>query len=238
MPCRQYPLRLCHTHKMTLDLRSMFHTWVTVLTKPGEQFFEAERLKQSATLSTALIWMVLAGAVVILLELLQAQLYPSSPESMLPSEVRSPSEFLAILNSIPQRSTTQILTGIVTTPVSFIVSVAIQHLVASLLGSDRIRLEPSGETRSVKFGRYAYLNATFGAPFAIAMALVSLVPFLICLAVFILSIYQLVLAYFATRVEYVLPRGRAIFVILIGPLIVGGGTALVGGTMYNFGFFG
>ena len=223
---------------MTLDLRSMFHTWVTVLTKPGEQFFEAERLKQSATLSTALIWMVLAGAVVVLLELLQAQLYPPTPESLLPAEVRSPSEFLATMNSIPQRSTTQILTGIMTTPVIFIISVGIQHLVATLLGSDRIRLEPSGETRSGKFGRYAYLNATFGAPFAIAMALVSLVPFLICLAVSILAIYQWVLAYYATRVEYGLHRGRAIVVILVGSLIAGGVTALAGGMLYSSSFTG
>ncbi len=216
----------------------MFHTWVTVLTKPGEQFFEAERLKQSATLTTALVWMVLAGAVVVLLELLQAQLYPSSPESLLPAEVRSPSEFLATMNSIPQKSTTQILTGIVTTPVIFIISVGIQHLAASLLGTDRIRLEASGETRSEKFGRYAYLNATFGAPLAIAMALVSLVPYLICLAVLILSIYQLVLAYFATRAEYGLPRGRAIVVILVGSLIAGGVTALAGGLLYSSSFTG
>ncbi len=142
------------------------------------------------------------------------------------------------MNSIPQRSTTQILTGIVATPVTFVISVGIQHLVASLLGSDRIRLKPSGETRSGKFGRYAYLYATIGAPSAIAMALVSLVPFLICLAFFILSIYELVLSYSATRIEYGMPRGQAIFVILVGQLIVGGGNALVGGMMYDFGFPG
>ena len=223
---------------MTLDLRSMFHTWVTVLTKPGEQVFEAERLKQSATLTTALIWMVLAGAVVVLLELLQAQLFPSSPESISPSEGLLASEILGAMASIPQRSTTQILTGIVTTPVIWIISVGIQHLVASVLGSDHIRLEPSGETRSGKFGRYAYLNATFGAPLAIAMALVILVPSLICLAVLFLSIYQLVLAYFATRAEYGLPRGRAIVVILVGSLIAGGVTALVGGMLYSSSFTG
>ena len=69
---------------------------------------------------------------------------------------------------------------------------------------DRIRLEPSGEKRYGKFGRYAYLNATstFLAPLSIIVFLLSLAPILNCLTSLILGIYQTVLAYYAMRAEY------------------------------------
>ena len=122
----------------------MFHTWVTVLTRPGQQVFEAERLKPSATLATALIWTVLAGAITVLFELLHAQLYPSPLWSMWPFLGSMSSEFRAAMDAIPQRSLAQTLSGIITAPVILIISVGIQHLIASASGSDRIRLEPTG----------------------------------------------------------------------------------------------
>ena len=222
---------------MTLDLRSIFHTWLTVLTRPGQQVFEAERLKPSATLATALIWTVLAGAITVLFELLHAQLYPSPLWSMWPFLGSMSSEFRAAMDAIPQRSLAQTLSGIITAPVILIISVGIQHLIASASGSDRIRLEPTGEIRSGKFGRYAYLNATFGAPLSIITSLLSLVPILNCLIVLALAIYQFVLTYFATRAEYGLSRGRAIVVVLAGPILVGGGAGLLGGVVYNTGIF-
>ena len=100
---------------------------------------------------------------------------------------------------------------------------------------DRIRLEPSGEKRFGKFGRYAYLNATFGAPLSIIASLLSLAPFLNCLTSLILGIYQIVLAYYATRAEYRLSRGRVILVILVGPILVGGGWGVLSGILYSSG---
>ncbi|MDE0199542.1 MAG: YIP1 family protein [Caldilineaceae bacterium] len=220
---------------MTIDLRSMFQTWVKVLTKPGVDVFEAERLKPSATLATALVWIVLAGAVTTLLELLHARLYPSFSMNMWPFSSLMPSEFLAAWKEMPARSQIQILSGVLTAPIVFIISVGIQHLIASQLGMDRIRLEPSGEKRLGRFGRYAYLNATFGAPLSIITLLLDFVPLLNCIASLILAIYQFVLAYFATRAEYRLPRGRVIFVILVGPIFVGGGCGLLSGVLYNSG---
>lgn len=213
----------------------MFQTWVTVLTRPGTDVFEAERLKPSATLSTALVWIVLAGAVTTLLALLHAQLFPSFSMSMWPFSSLMPSEFLAAWEEIPARTPVQILTDVLTAPVVFIISVGIQHLIASQLGMDRIRLEPSGEKRFGKFGRYAYLNATFGAPLSIIASLLSLAPFLNCLTSLILGIYQIVLAYYATRAEYRLSRGRVILVILVGPILVGGGWGILSGILYSSG---
>lgn len=220
---------------MAIDLRAMFQTWVAVLTRPGVDVFEAERLKPSATLSTALVWTVLAGAVTTLLALLHAQLYPSFSMSMWPFSSLMPSEFLAAWEEIPARTRVQILSDVFTAPVVFIISVGIQHLIASQLGMDRIRLEPSGEKRFGKFGRYAYLNATFGAPLSIIASLLNLVPLFNCLTALILGIYQIVLVYYATRAEYRLPRGRVIFVILVGPILVGGGWGVLSGILYDSG---
>lgn len=222
---------------MKLDIRLMFQTWVNVLTKPGQEVFEAERLKPSATLTTALVWIVLAGAIATLLELLRVQFYPSPLWSTWPIPSPTSPEFRAAMEAIPVRSQTQILAGLVTTPFLFIISVGIQHLIASSWGSDRIRLEPSGEIRKGNFGRYAFLIATFEAPLAIIISLLSFVSFLIFLTILILGIYQLVLSYFAARAEYGLSRGRAIVVGLVGPLLVGGGIGLLGGVFINIGLF-
>lgn len=220
---------------MTIDLRSMFQTWVKVLTNPGAGVFEAERLKPSATLTTAIIWMVLAGAATTLLDLFHSQLYSSPLGSMWPLSGQMSSEFFAAMEEVQDRSQLQILSDFVTAPVIFIISVGVQHLIASQLGMDRIRLEPSGENRFAKFGRYAYLNATFTAPVSIVSSLLSFVPLLNCLIIPVLAIYSVVLAYFATRVEYELSRGRAIVVIFVATLIIGGGVALLGGAVYGIG---
>lgn len=49
---------------------SMLKTWKNVITKPGEQTFAAERSKPSATLKTALAWILLAGVIAALLDIL------------------------------------------------------------------------------------------------------------------------------------------------------------------------
>ena len=56
-----------------MDFSSIFQTWVNVLTKPGEEVFAAEREKDSATLKTALVWMILASVIAALLGTLQAR---------------------------------------------------------------------------------------------------------------------------------------------------------------------
>lgn len=173
---------------MAIDLRTMLLTWVLVTTRPGNDVFEAERLKPSATLTTALLWIVLAGVVTALLELLHAQLYPSPFGSTLPFAGHMSSEFLAAMAVVPGRSPFQILTGIFTAPVIFIIS-----------------------------------------------SILSLFPLLNCLSIPILAIYQLVLTYFATRVEYRLNRDRAFVVIVVAKLFVGVGVTFLGGALYGMG---
>ena len=220
---------------MTIVFRTIFQTWVHVLTRPGIDVFKSERLKPSATLTVALLWIALAATVTALLQLLHAQLFPFLPVSIWPYSVFVSSEIRAGLEEVPHGSPIQTLSGIVTTPVGFIIIVGVQHLIASQLGMDRIRLEPPGEKRLAKFGRYAYLNAAFSAPLSILTSLFSFVPLLFSFIYFIVGIYQMVLAYFATKAEYGLSRGRVIVVILAGPLIAGGGTGLLSVVTYFLG---
>jgi hypothetical protein len=71
-----------------------------------------------------------------------------------------------------------------------------------------------------EFGNYAYLNAVFQAPLSIVQAVVSLVPFLGGCVSLILTIYGLVLAYYATKVGHNLTSGKAIAVVIIPIIIV------------------
>lgn len=59
---------------MRTILISMLKTWVHVLTKPSEQTFDAERSKSSATVSTALAWILLASVMAALLSILRTTL--------------------------------------------------------------------------------------------------------------------------------------------------------------------
>ena len=46
-----------------MDFSAMFHTWINVLTKPGEATLADELGQPQAKLSTAVIWVVIAGAI-------------------------------------------------------------------------------------------------------------------------------------------------------------------------------
>ena len=61
-------------HKIRISTTSMLQTWANVLTKPGEKTFAAERIKSSATLSTALAWIFLASVMATVLGLLWTKL--------------------------------------------------------------------------------------------------------------------------------------------------------------------
>jgi hypothetical protein len=197
-----------------MNLSETWQTWLRVITSPGEATFADERLKPQATLTTALIWMVIAGAVTAVLGLLQTMVTAGAVQSSLaqalaqadlPPDTRA--QLQAFLNSgVLGGLGGASLASIIMVPVGFLVSTGILYLIAKVLGG-------TGE-----FGRYAYLNATFSAPLTILSSLLSVVPVLGCLSIFI-SIYQIVLTYYSTKVEHDLTSGRALVVVLL-PLIV------------------
>lgn len=193
-----------------MNLSETWQTWLRVLTSPNEATFEAERLKPSATLTTALIWMLIAGAVAGVLGWLQSIMMAGAIQGAIPQLLETmdlPAETEAQLTPLLNSGAlgglgAANLWSIISVPVGFLIGVGILWLLARLLGG-------VGE-----FGRYAYLNAAFTAPLTILSAVLGLIPFLGCLG-FILYIYQLVLSYYATKVEHQLSSGRAMIVVLI-----------------------
>ncbi|MCY3707614.1 MAG: Yip1 family protein [Caldilineaceae bacterium] len=195
-----------------MDLQSILQTWINVLTKPGEEVFAAEREKTSATLSTALVWMILAAVVTALLGLLQAQILGSAMGGMgqivdlLPSELQG--EFGTIAESSATEWTGFSLLSIIFLPLFFLIGVGVYHLIATVLGGRG------------QYGRYAYLTATYSAPLMIVGSVLGFVPVLGGCLNLILGIYQFVLTYYAVKVEYGLSQGRAVVVVVI-PLLAG-----------------
>ncbi len=211
-----------------MDFNEIFQTWKKVLLSPGEEVFVAAREKPSATLGTALVWMIMASVVAALLGLLQAQLFSSAMSGLGQFTAMLPPEFQGELGLAdaggapggPLASLFYIIIG----PVGFLIGVGIYHLIATVLGGRG------------QYGRYAYLTAAFGAPIMIVNSLLSLVPVAGMCGGFLLVLYYFVLAYFATKVEYGLSQGRAIvavalpivgMVLLVACVAVVAGAALV-----------
>lgn len=194
-----------------MNFGSMFQTWMKVLISPGADVFLAEREKPAATLTTGLVWIILAALVTALLGLLQTQPVASSlgglaeMVGLMPPDLRGYMEMILNNDSLISNAS---LSSIIITPLFFIIGVGILHLVASVLGGRG------------QFGRYAYLNATYAAPLAMISSLLGFVPVVGGCLGGILTIYGWVLTYFATKVEYGLSDGRAIVVVL-APILVG-----------------
>jgi hypothetical protein len=198
-----------------MNLSETWQTWLRVTTSPGEPTFEAERQKPQATLATALIWMLIAGAVAALLGLIQTAISAGAVQNSisqglamadLPPETRAQLE--QFLNSGVLGSLGGVSIGsIITVPLGFLIGTGILFLLAKLLGG-------TGD-----FGRYAYLNASFTAPLTILSSLISIIPVLGCISIFI-GIYQLVLTYYSTKVEHNLSSGRALIVVLLPIFLV------------------
>ena len=66
-----------------MDFAGMIQTWIGVLTGPGEATFEREQESPNATLSTALIWVVLAAVITGVLGFIQSLMFASSARGMM-----------------------------------------------------------------------------------------------------------------------------------------------------------
>ncbi len=194
-----------------MDFKSIFQTWVKVLSSPGEEVFVAEREKSSATLRTAFTWVFLAFVIAAILGVLQSLAFSSAMGSMGQIVRLLPAELQVGFEAMPQTGVTEgtfaSLALIIVGPIGFLIGVGIYHVTASILGGRG------------QYGRYAYLSATFNAPLLIVSSLLGFVPIAgICISL-TLPIYQLVLAYFAIKAEYGLSQGRAI-VAVVAPLLI------------------
>lgn len=197
-----------------MDFAGMIQTWIRVLSGPKEETFEQEQASPNATLSTALIWTVIAAVVAAIFGFIQSLIFASSAQGMLGmiSQMDLPPESAAMINQMMGAGLfagaggAGAFAGIIITPIAFLIGVGIIHLIANLLGG-------RGD-----FGRFAYLAAAIQAPVSIISSLLGFIPVLGGCVALLISIYSIVLEYFAIKVSYKLTSGRAIAVIAI-PLI-------------------
>lgn len=201
-----------------MNMGAIFRTWLNVLTKPGEQVFEDERAVPQATLGTAVVMILIVGVISALFAIIRGWVFRAQFAAMggmdaffsqanLPPEVQQQLQMIYSAVFTPAVGFTGAVFSIFFSIIGFLIFVGILYLVARALGG-------VGE-----FGRYAYLNAAFVAPVTIISALLSFIPVLGgCLSLF-LVIYEIVLCYFATKVEHQLTSGRAIITVL-SPLIL------------------
>ena len=195
-----------------MDFQLIFRTWVNALTQPGEEFFAAQRENASATLSTAIKWIIAASIIAALLGAIRSTVFPSAMDGLdqivdlLPPELQN--EFGTDVETDASGGPAFSFATIIIGPISFLIGVGIYHVIARLLGGIG------------QYGRYTYLYSTFAAPLMIVTSVLGFIPVLGGCISGILAIYQLVLAYYATKVEYNLSQGRAIIVV-VTPLLVG-----------------
>lgn len=200
-----------------MNFSEMWQTWLKATTSPNDATFAELRLKPEANITTAVIWMAIYGVVAAVVGIIGGLIFANTMSSMMPGILEQLD--LPPAEAAQAEQALRLFTGggfgmagfaslanIVLAPFFFLIGVGIYFLLARMLGGN-------GD-----FGRYAYLNAAFAAPLGILTALLSLVPFASCISPLI-SIYALVLVYFATKAEHQLSSGRAIWVVLI-PLIV------------------
>jgi len=202
-----------------MNFADMWQTWIKATTSPNDATFEELRWKSDATVTTALIWMAIYGAVSAAAGVVSGLMFAGAMNTTVPAILEqanlSPEEMAQvepILNAFAGGGTMGVaglasLANIITVPLFFLISVGIYFLIAKVLGG-------SGD-----YGRYAYLNAAFAAPLGILTTLLGLVPFVGCITPFV-SLYSLVLVYFATKAEHQMSSGRAIWVVLIPVLAV------------------
>ena len=195
-----------------MNLSSVFQTWLNVLTHPNEETFVQEGEKPDANLTTALIWIVIAGIVAAVFGYIGSSLALNAQGPMMQQMIDQmdlPPEAKAELGALFSGGFMAGMLGaasfasIFITPIFFLIGVGILHLIARMMGG-------TGE-----FGKYAYLVAVFQAPLTIVQAVVGLVPILGGCISLVATIYGFVLTYFATKVAHNLTSGKAIVVVII-----------------------
>jgi hypothetical protein len=173
-----------------MDFNAALQTWIAAVTRPGTEFFEQESTKPEANLTTAIIWVVIAGVVSAIFGAIAG--------------------LTGATGTIPMGGITGFaaVANIVLMPIFFLIGAGILHLIATVLGG-------KGD-----YGRYAYLLATFYVPLSIVASVISIIPVLGGCVAMLLSLYEIVLAFFATKVNYRLTDGKAIAVVLAPVILV------------------
>ena len=199
-----------------MDFASIFQTWITVLTKPSEATFEAERQKPNANLTTAIIWIVIAAVILAIFSAIGVVIAgfigggATAMQSLL-DQADLPPEVAAQLAAMTAGGAGSAFSTfcftLILAPIGFLIGSGIHFLIAKLLGG------------TGSYEEQTYLMATFVAPIMIITGIVGVIPFLGGCVSFLVFIYQLFLTYLAVKVVHRLETGRAV-VVAVGPILI------------------
>jgi hypothetical protein len=201
-----------------MDFGAMFQTWMNVLTHPNEQTFIDESNKPQAKLSTAIIWIVIAAVIVAIFSIFRVLISaaigggPGIFEQVLLQLDLPPEVAEQMMQQAQASVVSSIFAGfcgaLIGVPLSFLIGSGFYWLVAKLLGGTG---SYEGQT---------YLLGTFTAPLMIVNGVISIIPIAGGCIAFLISIYTLVLTYFALKVSHDFTSGKAIVTLLI-PVLIG-----------------
>ena len=204
-----------------MDFGAVIQTWLNVLTHPGEDVFQEERTKPQATLANAIIWIIVAGVIAAIFAAIGAAISGAMGTGVgftqtiinqmdLPPEARR--QMMTALAARTAGTGAGVFGALCMTlfvvPIAFLLGSAIYFVIAKMFGG-------TGDV-----SEQTYLMATFFAPIIVVNAIIGVVPYLGGCVTFFISIYQLVLTYFAIKVSHNLSSGKAIMTILIPILVI------------------
>jgi hypothetical protein len=201
-----------------MDFGAMFQTWMNVLTHPNEQTFIDEGSKPQATLSTAIIWIVIAAVIFAIFSIFRVLI--SAAIGVGPGIFGELVRLLDLPPEVAAQLTQQAQAGVVSgiigdfcgaligLPLAFLIGSGFYWLVARLLGG------------TGSYEQQTYLLGTFTAPLMIVNGILSIIPIAGGCIALLISIYTLVLTYFALKVSHAFTSGKAIATLLI-PLLIG-----------------
>ena len=201
-----------------MDFAAMFQSWMNVLFHPGEAAFEEELAKPQAKLSTAIIWVVIAGVIAAVFSMIRVAV-----QSLVMGGGSMWGPLLAEMPPEMRRQFGQYMMGgaglgaaafasafcmsLILIPVGFLIGALIWFVLAKIFGGD-------GD-----FEGQAYLMATYTAPLMIVNSVISIIPFLGACVAFFLALYQIALTYFMLKVSHNLSSGKALTIVLL-PVIL------------------
>jgi hypothetical protein len=206
--------------ELEMDFNAMFQTWVATLTQPGEAVFEQEESR--ADLTTALIWMALAGVVMAFFGMIASgvgMLMNMGSMAQMEQLLNDPSMDPAMRQLMQDMGPLMVGGGgiaailisavvtVIVTPIAFLIGSGFYFLIAKLFGG-------TGD-----FATQTYMLAMVQAPIGIITSALNVVPLLGACVSFFVSLYSIVLSYYALKVSHRLSSGAALGVVLT-PIVI------------------
>ncbi|MCA9980368.1 MAG: YIP1 family protein [Anaerolineales bacterium] len=193
-----------------MDINAIFQSWMGALTNPNEEYYQ-EQLK-AVNLTQGAVGIMIAAVIAAILGGIGTLFGGAAMnEMMLPflqEAGMSPAEIDMILASAQPSFIGVFFGTLIGSVIGFFIGAGIYWIIAKLFGGDG------------SYEDQTYLMSTFTAPLMIINGALGLIPLVGPFVAIFVSIYQLVLTYFAIKTSHAMTSGRAVMVVLT-PILIG-----------------